>query len=333
MAMNRVCRLARRVRGPVTRDTFEFADVADAPLAEGQLRIEAAYISLDPAMRGWIDEGPSYVPPVGIGEVMRAYAAGTVIESRNAQFAVGDTVTGVLGVQSRPVSNGRGLLRADTHLAPLHTWIGGLGMTGLTAYFGVQEVGHLKAGETLVVSAASGAVGQVVGQIAKILGARAVGIAGGPDKCRLLTESFGFDAAVDYKAGNLSEQLEAACPDGIDVDFENVGGDIFDAVLAQMNLFGRVALCGLIASYNDTEPSPGPKNIRSVLVNRLDVRGFIVFDFIAKYPQALDALGRWHKEGKLKFREDIREGGIDAFPETLAELYTGGNVGKLILEV
>jgi NADPH-dependent curcumin reductase CurA len=331
--MNRVCRLARRVQGPVTRDTFEFSDVADAPLREGELRIETAYISLDPAMRGWINEGRSYVPPVAIGEVMRAFAAGTVIETRNPQFAVGDTVTGLLGVQSRPVSDGKHLLRADTALAPLHTWIGGLGMPGLTAYFGVQSVAELKAGETLVVSAASGAVGQVVGQIARIVGARAVGIAGGPEKCRLLIEAFGFDAAVDYKAGALREALKAACPSGIDVDFENVGGDIFDAVLARMNLFGRVALCGLISSYNATEPPPGPGNIRFVLVNRLRVQGFIVFDFIDKYPEALAALGRWYSEGKLKFREDIRNGGIDAFPETLAELYTGGNTGKLILEI
>jgi NADPH-dependent curcumin reductase CurA len=236
-------------------------------------------------------------------------------------------------VQGRPVSDGKQLLPVDTRLAPLHTWIGGLGMPGLTAYFGVHSVAQLKAGETLVVSAAAGAVGQVVGQIAKIAGARAVGIAGGPEKCRLLVEDFGFDAAVDYKAGDLRQQLEAACPNGIDVDFENVGGDIFDTVLARMNRFGRVALCGLISSYNATELPPGPQNIRFVLVNRLRVQGFIVFDFINRYPEALAALGGWYKEGKLHFREDIRTGGIDAFPETLAELYTGGNVGKLILQV
>lgn len=331
--MNRVCRLARRVQGPVTRDTFDIHDEPDAELADGELRIATAYISLDPAMRGWINDERSYVPPVGLGEVMRAYSAGTVVESRNAKFAVGDTVTGVLGVQSHPVSDGKRLMRADTTLAPLHTWIGGLGMPGLTAYFGVHEVAQLKAGETLVVSAASGAVGQVVGQLAKLAGARAVGIAGGPEKCRLLLDELGFDAAVDYKAGNLGAQLKAACPKGVDVNFENVGGDIFDAVLGRMNPFGRVALCGLISAYNATELPPGPKNVRSILVNRLRVQGFIVFDFLDKYPEALAALGGWYKEGKLRFRDDIRKGGIAAFPETLTQLFTGGNTGKLILEV
>jgi NADPH-dependent curcumin reductase CurA len=331
--MNRVCRLARRVQGPVTRDTFDIHEEPDAPLADGELRIATNFISLDPAMRGWINDERSYVPPVGLGEVMRAYSAGTVVETRNAKFAVGDTVTGVLGVQSHPVSDGKRLMRADTALAPLHTWIGGLGMPGLTAYFGVHEVAQLKAGETLVVSAAAGAVGQVVGQLAKIAGARAVGIAGGPDKCRLLREEFGFDAAVDYKAGNLGAQLKAACPQGIDVNFENVGGEIFDAVLGRMNQFGRVALCGLISAYNATELPPGPKNVRSILVNRLRVQGFIVFDFLDKYPAALAALGGWYKEGKLRFRDDIRQGGIEAFPETLTQLFTGGNTGKLILAV
>jgi NADPH-dependent curcumin reductase CurA len=331
--MNRVCRLARRVQGPITRDTFEIRDEPDAALAEGELRIETAYISLDPAMRGWINDERSYVPPVGIGEVMRAYTAGTVVETRNPKFAIGDAVTGVLGVQSHAVTDGKRIMRADTSLAPLHTWIGGLGMPGLTAYFGVHDVAQLKAGETLVVSAASGAVGQVVGQLAKLAGARAVGIAGGPEKCRILLEEFGFDAAVDYKAGNLREQLKSACPKGIDVDFENVGGEIFDTVLGRMNPFGRVALCGMISGYNATEVPPGPKNVRAILVNRLRVQGFIVFDFLEKYPQALAALGGFYKEGKLKLRDDIREGGIAAFPDTLAQLFTGGNTGKLVLRV
>jgi NADPH-dependent curcumin reductase CurA len=206
-------------------------------------------------------------------------------------------------------------------------------MPGLTAYFGLLEVAQAKQGETVVVSAASGAVGQVVGQIAKLKGCRAVGIAGGSEKCRAVTEDFGFDAAVDYKAGRLPEDLRAACPDGIDVDFENVGGDVFDTVLAQMNQFGRVAVCGLISIYNATEPPPGPKNIRMVLVMRLRVQGFIVFDFAKRYGEALAELGQWVKEGRLKLREDIREGGLDAFPDTLKLLYTGGNFGKLVLKV
>ena len=253
--------------------------------------------------------------------------------SRNPKFKEGDTVSGLIGAQSHAVSDGQNVVKADTSLAPLQTWVGGLGMPGLTAYLGLTYVGEPKEGETLVVSAASGAVGQVVGQIGKIYGCRTVGIAGGPDKCAALTSEFGYDAAVDYKGGWLADDLKAACPDGIDVDFENVGGDIFDTVLAQMNFRGRVAICGLISAYNATSPVPGPYNFRSVLVNRLRIQGFIVFDFIKKYPEAYEKLGTWHKEGKLKFKEDVREGGLEAFPDVLKMLYTGENFGKLILKV
>ena len=333
MTMNKVVRLARRPRGEVTRADFSIRDEPLTELAEGQIRVKAAYVSLDPAMRGWMNEGESYVPPVGIGEVMRAYAAGTVEASRNPKFAEGDSVSGVLGAQSHAVSDGVGVMKADTSLAPLQTWVGGLGMPGLTAYLGLTYVGEPKAGETLVVSAASGAVGQVVGQIGKIYGCRTVGIAGGPDKCAALKDDFGYDVAVDYKSGSLAGVLAAACPDGIDVDFENVGGEIFDAVLPLMNFRGRVALCGLISGYNATAPVPGPYNFRAVLVNRLRVQGFIVFDFLDKYPEAYARLGGWYKEGKLKFKEDVRKGGLDAFPDVLGLLYTGENFGKLILEV
>ena len=206
-------------------------------------------------------------------------------------------------------------------------------MPGWTAYFGLLEVGQPKAGETLVVSAASGAVGSVVGQIGKIKGLRVVGIVGGAEKCRYLTQELGFDAAIDYKAGNLADDLKAACPAGIDVDFENVGGVILDTVLAQMNLFGRVAVCGLISSYNATEPEAGPQNLRAVLVNRLRMQGLIVFDWAKRYPEAIAALGAWHAEGKLKLREDVRDGGIEAYPDVLNLLYSGGNFGKLVLRV
>lgn len=333
MPVNRVVRLKSRPRGPVSRDVF---DIRDEPLpepAEGQFRVKTEYVSLDPAMRGWMNEGRSYVPPVGLGEVMRAFAAGRVDASRHPQFKEGDAVVGLFGVQSHAISDGKGVTRADVSLAPLPTWLGGLGMPGLTAYFGLIEVGQPKEGETVVVSAAAGAVGQIVGQIAKLKGCRAVGIAGGPAKCRFVTGELGFDAAIDYKAGRLADDLKAACPRGIDVDFENVGGGIFDAVLAQMNPFGRVALCGLISLYNATEPPPGPKNIRMVLVMRLRVQGFIVFDFAKRYAEATAALAAWYKEGRVKFREDVREGGIDAYPETLNLLYTGGNFGKLVLKV
>jgi len=330
---NRVVRLKRRPTGQVAADDFA---ILDEPLAEpkdGEIRVRIAYVSLDPAMRGWISEGRSYVEPVPVGDIMRAYAAGHVELSRNPKFAVGDAVTGFLGVQSHAVSDGRGVIKVDEQLAPLPSWLGGLGMPGHTAYFGLKHVADVKPGETVVVSAASGAVGQVVGQIAKIEGARAVGIAGGPEKCAFITRELGFDAAVDHKRPDLSDALKAAAPQGIDVDFENVGGDVFDAVLARMNQFGRIALCGLISAYNAIEPPPAPRNLRFVLTMRLKVQGFIVFDFAQQYKEATSALLGWYRDGRLKLREDVRDGGLDAFPTVLRQLYTGGNFGKLVLKL
>jgi hypothetical protein len=330
---NSVVRLAQRPTGPARPEDFDIRQEDLPEPGDGEFRVKSAYISLDPAMRGWMNEAKSYVPPVGIGDVMRGFAAGHVEASRHPGFKEGDAITGLFGVQEYGISDGQGVSVADTSLAPLQTWVGGLGMPGLTAYFGLLEVAGAREGDTVVVSAASGAVGQVVGQIGNIIGCRTVGIAGGQEKCAFLTNELGFDAAVDYKAGNLCDDLATACPDGIDVNFENVGGEIFDTVLGQMNPFGRVAVCGLISMYNATEVPPGPKNIRAVLVMRLSIRGFIVFDFIEQYGEALRALGSWYKEGKLKFREDVREGGVAAYPAVLAELYTGGNFGKLILKV
>ena len=206
-------------------------------------------------------------------------------------------------------------------------------MPGVTAYFGLLEVGEAKEGDTVIVSAASGAVGSIVGQIAKIKGCRAVGIAGGPEKCAYIVDELGFDAAIDYKNEDLREAIKRTCPDGIDVNFENVGGEILDAVLGRMNTFGRVAVCGMISLYNATEPPEALANLRSILVNRLKVQGFIVFDFAAKYGEALQTLGQWHAEGKLKLRQDVRDGGVDAYPDVLNLLYTGGNFGKLVLKV
>lgn len=333
MPHNHLVRLKTRPHGLATRDDFTIATEPVGSLEDGQIAVQTKFISLDPAMRGWMSDGKSYVPPVGLGEVMRAYAAGHVVASQHPQFHAGDAVVGLFGVQSHPVVDARMALKVDTDQAPLERWIGGLGMPGWTAYFGLLEVGQPKAGETLVVSAAAGAVGSVVGQIGRIKGLRVVGIAGGAEKCRYLVEKLGFDAAVDYKAGNLAEDLRAACPAGIDIDFENVGGAILDTVLAQMNLFGRVAVCGLISAYNATEPSPGPQNFRAVLVNRLRMQGLIVFDWASRYPEAIAALGAWHAEGRLKLREDVRDGGIDAYPDVLNLLYTGGNFGKLVLRV
>jgi NADPH-dependent curcumin reductase CurA len=330
---NRMVKLARRPTGMITRQDFMIEDGPIPQPGANELRVRVEYVSLDPAMRGWVNEGRSYIPPVGIGEVMRSFSAGTVDVSNNPQFKPGDAVTGMFGVQRYAISNGDRVMKVDASKAPLQRWIGGLGMPGWTAYFGLLDVGQPKAGETVVVSAAAGAVGSVVGQIAKIKGCRAVGIAGGAEKCRYVKDELGFDACVDYKAGNLAAQLREACPKGIDINFENVGGEIFDTVLTQMNVFGRVALCGLISGYNATEAPAGPKNIRAVLTQRLRVQGLIVLDWASRFPEAIAQLGQWHQEGKLKIREDVREGGLDAFPDVLNLLYTGGNIGKLVLKV
>ena len=331
--MNRMVTLARRPRGMVVTEDFSIQDGLVPEPGDGEFRVKVHYVSLDPAMRGWISEGKSYVPPVQIGQVMRAYAVGYVDASRHPGFKAGDAVQGLFGVQRFAISKGERVVKVDPTAAPLERWCGGLGMPGWTAYFGLLEVGQPKAGETVVVSAASGAVGSIVGQIAKIKGCRAVGIAGGPEKCRFIVDKLGFDAAVDYKAPTFKADLAAAVPNGIDVYFENVGGDVLDTVLPHMNLFGRIPVCGLIAAYNDTEPRPGPKNLRVILTQRLRVQGLIVFDWAARVGEAITQLGEWHKAGRLKIREDVRTGGLDTFPDVLNLLYTGGNNGKLVLKV
>ena len=334
MTSNRVCKLVKRPPpGLVTRDVFEFADETLPAPGPGQFRIKIAYVSLDPAMRGWMNDAKSYVAPVQLGAVMRAYAAGHVDVSNHPDFKAGDAVQGVIGVQEYAISDGKGIVKVDQTQAPLERWIGGLGMPGWTAYFGLLEIGKPQPGETVVVSAASGAVGSIVGQIAKLKGCRAVGIAGGAEKCRYVVEELGFDACVDYKGGKLAAGLKAAAPNGIDVYFENVGGEILDTVLLQMNTFGRIPVCGLISAYNATHMPEGPKNLRTVLTQRLTMRGLIVFDWADRIGEAMRELGAWHKAGKLKIREDVRTGGIDAFPEVLNLLYTGGNFGKLVLKL
>ena len=334
MTTNRQAKLIARPKpGPFTRDIFAIEDGPTADPGPGEFRVKIEVISCDPAMRGWVNEAKSYVAPVALGDVMRAYSAGHVEASNHPDFKEGDAVQGLFGVQQYAISNGANVVKVDTAKAPLERWVGGLGMPGWTAYFGLLDVCEPKAGETVVVSAASGAVGSIVGQIAKIKGCRAVGLAGGPDKCAYLTDELGFDAAVDYKAGDLAANLRAACPDGIDVNFENVGGDILDTILMQMNVFGRIAVCGLISGYTATELPPGPKNFRAVLTQRLRIRGLIVFDWNDRIPEAIEQLGNWHAEGKLKIREDVRDGGIDAFPDVVNLLYSGGNNGKLVLKV
>ncbi|MGI9482245.1 MAG: NADP-dependent oxidoreductase [Hyphomicrobiales bacterium] len=333
MPENKMLKLAARPQGMAKRDDFEITTGEAGEPGAGEFLVKVEMISIDPAMRGWMNEGKSYVPPVAIGEVMRALAGGTVVASNHPKYKEGDAVYGLFGVQEYAVSDGQSVSKLDLGSAGLEDWLGGLGMPGITAYFGLLDVCQPKEGETVVVSAASGAVGSIVGQIAKIKGCRVVGIAGGPEKCAFVTGELGFDACIDYKNDNIYEALKRDCPDGIDIYFENVGGEIFDTVLTQMNTFGRIAVCGMISAYNATSAPEGPKNLRSILVNRLNMRGFIVFDFFDRYPEAIKALAEWHAEGLVKFRQDVRGGGIDAYPDVLNLLFTGGNNGKLVLKV
>ena len=330
--VNRQFKLAQRPVGMVKRSDFEFVEAPVRDPDEGEILIKILFLSLDPAMRGWMNEGKSYIPPVGLGEVMRAGAAGIVVASKHPSFAVGDHVVGALGVQEYAISNGKGLTKVDPKVAPLPVYLGTLGMPGMTAYFGILEVGQLKDGETVVVSGAAGAVGQVVGQIAKIKGCHVVGIAGGADKCRYITDELGFDAAIDYKAEDVKEALKRHCPKGIDVYFDNVGGDILDAALSRLAMHARIVICGAISQYNNTEPVKGPSNYLSLLVNRASMKGMVVFDFAARYGEAVKEMAGWMKQGKLKSREDIAEG-IENFPETLLKLFKGENTGKLVLKV
>ena len=330
--VNRQFKLAQRPVGMVKRSDFEFVEAPVRAPEEGEVLVKILFLSLDPAMRGWMNEGKSYIPPVGLGEVMRAGAAGIVVASKHPSFAVGDHVVGALGVQEYAISNGKRLTKVDPKVAPLPVYLGTLGMPGMTAYFGILEVGQLKDGETVVVSGAAGAVGQVVGQIAKIKGCHVVGIAGGADKCRYITDELGFDAAIDYKAEDVKEGLKRHCPKGIDVYFDNVGGDILDAALSRLAMHARIVICGAISQYNNTEPVKGPSNYLSLLVNRASMKGMVVFDFAARYGEAVKEMAGWMKQGKLKSREDIAEG-IENFPETLLKLFKGENTGKLVLKV
>ena len=331
MKNTRVLLVSRPVGLPKQEDwQIETVDMAEP--ADGEFLAEVLYISLDPAMRGWIKEGKSYIKPVGIGEVMRAGGVARVIESRHPGFAVGDHVVATTGAQKYWISNGQDVQKVDPDLAPLPKFLGVLGMPGMTAYFGILEVGELKEGDTVLVSGAAGAVGAVVGQIAKIKGCRVIGIAGGEDKCRYLTEELGFDGAIDYKAESLYPAVKKLCPEGIDVYFDNVGGETLDVALAFLRLNARVVLCGAISQYNKTTPIKGPENYLSLLVNRAKMEGFIVFDFAADYARAVRDMSRWIDEGRLQAREHIVEG-LETFPDTLLMLFDGRNQGKLIIKV
>ena len=329
---NRQFLLAKRPVGAATRETFTYQEVPVGEPQAGQILVKNEYLSLDPAMRGWMNEGKSYIPPVGLGEVMRALGVGKVIASNNPGFAVGDYVNGALGVQDYFLGEPRGFYKVDPKLAPLPRYLSALGMTGMTAYFALLAVGQPKAGDTVVLSGAAGAVGSVAGQIAKIKGCKVVGIAGGADKCRFLTEELGFDGAIDYKHEDLAAGLKRECPQGVDVYFDNVGGDILDAVLTRINVGARVVLCGAISQYNNKEAVKGPANYLSLLVNRARMEGMVVTDYMARYPEAMREMAGWLAGGQLKSKEDIVEG-LETFPETLLKLFSGENFGKLVLKV
>ena len=299
----------------------------------GEVLVKVAYLSLDPYQRGRMRDAASYAAPVGLGEVMTGGIVGEVVKSNGARFAVGDIVEDRLGWQEYAIGGAASMRKVDPSLAPISTANGVLGMPGMTAYFGLLEVGQPKPGETIVVSAASGAVGQVVGQIGKIMGCRVVGIAGGTRKCTFVTGELGFDACVDYKAEkDLDAALRAACPNGIDVYFDNVGGEISDAVLRNINFFGRVALCGSISQYNATTPPMGPRLLGTFVGKRVRAQGFIVTDFAERYGPARRQMGEWVRAGRIKYREDIVEG-IDKAPRAFIGMLRGENFGKMLVKV
>jgi NADPH-dependent curcumin reductase CurA len=333
---NQQFRLAARPVGLPKDSDWQLANEPVAAIEAGAVVVKVLYLSLDPAMRGWMNEGRSYIRPVALGEVMRAGGVGVVVESKSPRFAVGDHVMGLLGVQRYWAGDAgdkaAGLVRIDPALAPLPTWLNTLGMPGMTGYFGLIEVGQPKAGETVVVSAAAGAVGMTVGQVARHLGCRAVGIAGGPDKCKFVVEELGFDACIDYKAGPVAAGLKQHCPQGVDVYFDNVGGDILDAVLARINMKARIVICGAISQYNATGPVKGPANYMSLLVNRARMEGMLVMDFAPRFPEGVATIARWIGEGSFKSREHVVEG-FENFPDALLMLFEGKNFGKLVLKV
>ena len=333
METNRTVRLARRPDpGLPTPDVWAVADEAVPAIGDGEVLVRVSHVSLDPAMRGWINAGKSYIEPVEVGAVMRAGGVGEVVASNHAGFAVGDAVEGMTGVQRFAVVDGRSLNAIDLDIAPAERWLGVLGMPGMTAYFGLLDVGQAEAGQTVVVSAASGAVGALVGQIARIRGCRVVGLAGGPEKCAYVTDELGFDACIDYKADGMFKALAAAVPDRIDCYFDNTGGPILEACLSLLARRARIVLCGAIAGYNDPSKASGPRNYMALLVARARMEGFVVFDYADRFAAAQADIGGWLRSGEVKPLEDIRDG-IDTFPASLNDLYSGGNFGKLIVRI
>jgi len=331
--MNRQWRLAARPVGKFKDSDFKWTNEAVPELKDGELLVHNKYLSLDPTNRGWANEIDTYLPAVRLGDVMRGGAIGEVEESRNPDYKAGDFVSGLFGWQEYAITNGTGISKLpNVPGVPLTAHLGLFGHIGLTAYYGLLDVGQPKAGETLVVSAAAGAVGSLVGQIGKIVGCRVVGIAGSDEKCYWLTEDLGFDETINYKKERVSEGLKRTCPNGIDVDFENAGGEILDAVLGQINIGARISLCGMISQYNATEPVPGPYNLVMLVVRRARMQGFLVTDYMDRAAEAMTALGRWLIEGKIKYRVDIVEG-LEEAPRAVNKLFEGSNIGKLVIKI
>mgnify|MGYP000011016498 FL=1 len=329
---NHAVRLVTRPVGEPKRSDFTFTDEVLPLIQDGEMLVKVEYLSLDPAMRGWMNDAKSYIAPVALNDVMRAGGVGQVIESKHPKFAAGDYVSGMVNVQTYCVTDGKGFAKIDSALAPLTTYLNVLGMPGMTAYWGLMDVGQPKPGETLVVSGAAGAVGSTVGQIAKIKGCRTVGIAGGKDKCDYVVNTLGFDACIDYKADDVKKALKVNCPGGVDIYFDNVGGDILDAVLTRINLHARIVICGAISQYNNTEAVKGPANYLSLLVNRARMEGIVVFDYAPRYKEAAIEIGGWLAAKKMVSKEHVVEG-IDTFPESLMKLFRGENFGKLVLKI
>lgn len=333
-AQNRRFLLRERPTGRIGPSTFELDVQALPEIGEDQALIRTEWISLDPTNRAWINDTPTYLPPVGVGEVMRGLGLGRVVESRSTNYEVGQLVQGLIGWQEWVVASDSVPLQPVPDVAGVSpsAFLGVMGMTGLTAWVGVRDIARPQPGETVVVSAAAGAVGSVAGQLAKLAGARVVGIAGGPEKCSVLTERLGFDAAIDYKASGWRDQLIAATPDLIDIDFENVGGEIMDAVFARLNLRARVALCGLISGYNDADPPAGPRAFGNLLVQRALIQGFIVLDHFNRLPEAAAELSVLIADGKLEPLETVIEG-FEQLPQAINMLFDGANTGKLVLRL
>ena len=331
---NKIWTLRKRPVGDVSEGDLELVEKPVPALEEGEVLLRTVYLSLDPTNRIWMSDRDQYMPPVQIGEPMRGGSIAIVEDSRFDGLEKGDVVNTGLGQWALYLVKPGNEVNKLPQLpgVPLTAFMGPLGMTGMTAYFGLMDIGKPKAGETVVVSAAAGAVGSMVGQIAKIQGCRVVGIAGSDDKCRWLTETAGFDAAINYKTENVGEALDKHCPDGIDVNFENVGGEIMDTILTRLNDFARMPLCGLISSYNATDPVPGPYNFSMLLMRHVTLKGFIVTDYIDRFAEGMQAMGQWLMEGKIKFETDVVDG-LENAPASLDRLFTGKNLGKLVVKV